>query len=263
MDHSLSAAVSRSADIFSQPIGRAPVARQHVRPLGTQPAKRKYEVIYLTPDGQISEFTRMARAQAAFEDAFAALSHGAIVQTANGHMSVEDILPGDKIRLADGSFDTLLWRGRITLKAEDGSANTAESMLTRITADAMGFNRPAPDLVLGPAARLLHRASGVRKLTGCDAAYIPAADFIDGNNVISLAPTAPVNIFQFGFGKQRSLSVNGIEVETLHPGTAFTLGLRGDVLAEYLSLFPHKRSLEDFGLMGHPRLRLRDLELLD
>jgi hypothetical protein len=261
MDRSLSAAVSRSADIFSQQIRQVPTARTQPRPPSIQTAQRKYEIIYLTANGEISEITRLARPHPTFEDAFAVLTHSAIVQTANGHMSVEDILPGDELRLADGSFDTLLWRGRITLKA-DPDSDKPSPMLTRITGDALGFNRPAPDLVLGPAARLLHRASGVRKLTGCDAAFVPAADFVDGDNVLSLQPTSPVSIYQLGFAKQRSLSVNGIEIETLHPGTAFTLGLRGEVLAEYLSLFPHKRSLEDFGLMGHPRLRLQDLQLL-
>lgn len=219
---------------------------------------QKYDILYLTAQGQIDEFTRMARLHPTFEDAFSALSHSAIVQTPQGHISVEDVLPGDMIRMADGSFDRLLWRGSVMIGPQTANVKS----LTRITGDAFGDNRPTLDLVLGPAARLLHRASGIRKLTGCDAAFIPAADFIDGNNVIALQPTKPLRIYQLGFATQRCLSVNGLEIETLHPGTAFTLGLRGEALAEYLSLFPHKRLLEDFGLMNYPRLRLRDLELL-
>lgn len=224
----------------------------------TQDKLQKYDIAYLTPQCQVVEFSRTTRRHPTFENAFSALGHNAIVQTAQGQMSAEDVMPGDVIRMADGTFETLLWRGSILI----GTGQGATPCMTRITGDAFGYNRPTPDLVLGPAARLLHRASGIRKLTGCDAAFIPAADFIDGNNVIALQPVAPVRTYQLGFATQRSLSVNGLQIETLHPGTAFTLGLRGEILTEYLSLFPHKRRLEDFGLMDHPRLRLRDLELL-
>ena len=151
---------------------------------------------------------------------------------------------------------------RITLSPNAADPLIKKAKLTRITGDALGYSRPTQDLVLGPSARILHRSSGIRKVTGVDAAFIPATDFVDGNNVLSLEPTTPVSVYQFGFAAQRSLSVNGIEVETLHPGSAFNLGLRGDALREYLSLFPHKRSFEEFGLMNHPRLRMRDLDLL-
>jgi hypothetical protein len=262
MDSSLSSARSEPIDIFSQQIRSKPSARQPVRPVNDQLAQRKYEIMFLDQEDRLKEFNTIARAHPAFEEAFAALGHSAIVQTRHGLMSVEDVIPGDEVRLADGTFEVLQWRGRITLTPSPNGPDNPNNMLTRITADAMGYGRPGQDLVLGPSARILYRASGIRKVTGCDAAFIPAQDFIDGNNVLSLRPTGPVSVFQFGFAAQRSLTVNGLAVETLHPGTAFNLGLRGDALREYLSLFPHKRSFEDFGLMDHPRLRMRDLDLL-
>lgn len=262
MDQSQTATAAQPIDIFSPQIRQTPAQRQHARTQSIEVAQRKYEVMYLDTFGRFHEFNTIARAHPAFEDAFAALGHNAIVQTQNGFMSVEDVLPGDEVRLADGSYETLQWRGRITLGPSLNAANAKQPMLTRITGDALGFNRPSQDLVLGPAARLLHRANGIRKVAGSDAAYIPAADFVDGNNVLSLQSSTPVSVFQFGFDGQRSLMVNGLEVETLHPGSAFNLGLRGDALREYLSLFPHKRGFEDFGIMNHPRLRMRDLDLL-
>ncbi|EBA12587.1 Hint domain-containing protein [Roseobacter sp. CCS2] len=262
MDPSLSSAPSQAVDIFSQQIKQTPAQRQHAKTQSVEVAQRKYEVMYLDAQGRFNEFNTIARAHPAFEDAFAALGHSAIVQTQNGHMSVEDVLPGDEVRLSDGSYETLQWRGRITLGPVANTANVKQTIMTRITADALGDNRPSQDLVLGPSARLLHRATGIRKVTGTDAAFIPAADFIDGNTVLGLQPAASISVFQFGFAAQRCLMVNGLEIETLHPGSAFNLGLRGDALREYLSLFPHKRGFEDFGLMNHPRLRMRDLDLL-
>ncbi|MEL7181554.1 MAG: Hint domain-containing protein [Pseudomonadota bacterium] len=262
MDRSVSSAPAQTIDIFSQQIRQTPAQRQHAKTQSVEVAQRKYEVMYLDAHGRFNEFSTVARAHPAFEEAFAALGHSAIVQTQNGHMSVEDVLPGDQVRLADGSYETLQWRGRITLGSVSEATNTKQPKMTRVTSDALGDNRPSQDLLLGPSARLLHRATVIRKVTGTEAAFIPAADFVDGNTVLSLQPSAPVSVFQFGFAAQRCLMVNGLEVETLHPGSAFNLGLRGDALREYLSLFPHKQGFEDFGLMVHPRLRMRDLDLM-
>ncbi|WP_342078533.1 Hint domain-containing protein [Yoonia sp. SS1-5] len=224
---------------------------------------RKYEVAYLTHTGDIAELALMAPATPAFEDSFGALGHGAILQTRNGPMAVEDLLPGDDVRLSNGQFDRLLWRGRMTVLPALSGPDRHNMSLTRVTADALGPQRPAPDVVLGPTARLFHKAPGIRMLTGSAAAYIPAQDFVDGSSFIALSPAAPVNVYQLGFAAHQRLSVNGIEIESLHPGTAFALGLRGEMLAQYLSLFPHKQNLSDFGTLQYPRIRLRDLDLLD
>ncbi|MGJ8621517.1 MAG: Hint domain-containing protein [Yoonia sp.] len=224
---------------------------------------RKYEIMYLDTSGQLQEATRMARAHPAYEQAFCVLKEGAMVTAKHGYIPVEEVLPGDQLRLGDGTFETVEWRGGILMDPDHGGDSSVQPTLTRITADAMGYNRPAPDLFLGYGARILHRAAGIRRVSGSDAAFIPAADFVDGNNVLSLHPPQPYTVYQIGFAGQRNLVVNGIEVETLHPGTAFDLGLRGTALRAYLSFFPHKRAFEDFGLMNAPRLRLRDLELLD
>lgn len=219
---------------------------------------RKYTITCLV-GGRMFETQRLAPATPAFEGAFAALGRGTILQTRNGPAAVEDLLPGDMLRLIDGSFAPLLWRGMMTITPSD--TQPVRHSLTRITADALGIGRPLQDLVLGPAARLYHATGTVAKLTGKPAAYIPALDFVDGNQFIALRPAAPVDVYQLGFTAHETLMVNGIGVESLHPGTAFSLGLRGAVLAQYLALFPHLRRLDDVGLFRHPRLRLRDLDM--
>jgi hypothetical protein len=224
---------------------------------------RKYEVAHLTPSGDIEDFTRIAPATPAFEDSFAALGRGAIVQTEMGPVAVEDLLPGDRVKTSTNGFQTLRWRG--SMQIIPGAQNTRPEMgtMTRITADAFGLGRPAPDLVLGPAARMLHTHHGVRTLTGSEAAFVPARDFIDGSSIIELRPIAPVNVYQLGFDKHERICVNGIEVETLHPGAPHMLQVRHDMRLIFMSLFPHKRDINSFGSMCHPRIRLRDLDLFE
>lgn len=259
----MTAAVARSADIFSQSTARQRQMPQ-ARPVTSSTPVRKYEVSYLTPQAEEREFSVQARALPSVESAFAALGPNAIVQTRRGHFAVEDVWPGEDIKLSDGSYERLLWRGKITLSPLNEADETAPKMskLTRITSDTYGLNRPEGDLVLGPSARLLHRAPGIKRLKGCDRAFIPAAEFVDGNTILQIAPTHPTPVYQFGFATHCCMSVNGLDVESLHPGTAFELGLRGAGLTAFLSLFPHKTSFEDFGLLAHPRLRLQDLDLL-
>jgi hypothetical protein len=58
------------------------------------------------------------------------------------------------------------------------------------------------------------------------------------------------------------VTVNGVDVETLHPGPAHAIGLRPEHLAMFIDLFPHITRLSDFGSVAAPRLRLSDLELV-
>nr|WP_322895226.1 MULTISPECIES: Hint domain-containing protein [unclassified Yoonia] len=224
--------------------------------------QRKYTISHLGTDGEIADARFTAPAIPAFEDAFAALGRGTILQTPGGSVAVEDLVPGDQIRMSEGHFMPLLWRGTVTISPEDVAGPYSRRMLTRITAGALGIGRPLQDLILGPAARLRHCTTGITQLTGSRAAYIPASDFVDGDQFIALRPTAPVDLYQLGFASQETLLVNGIGVESLNPGTAFGLGLRGTTLAQYLAMFPHLHCLEDMGLPRHPRLRLTDLEML-
>ncbi|MFN3662337.1 Hint domain-containing protein [Yoonia sp.] len=224
--------------------------------------QRKYSIAYLHPDGDIREVTRYAPAIPAFEDAFAVFGRGTMVDSHAGLIAIEDLLPGDRLRLRAGHFARVLWRGKITVMPDETTADAAAPCLTRVMADAFGADRPRRDLILGPAARLCYQTAGISRLTGKSAAYIPAADFVDGHQFVALRPHAPVDLYQVGFAGQETLIANGIGVESLHPGTAFSLGLRGQSLSQYLSLFPHLRDLEDAGLMTLPRLRLHDLDLL-
>ncbi len=252
-----------ATDTHSTPARIDRFARQDERPQRSRPLMRKYEIVHLTSSGDIDDFSRLAPATPAFEDPFAAFGRGALLQTEYGPCAVEDLLPGDRVLTSDAGLQTLLWKGSMAIVP--GSQNVRPEMgtMTRVTADAMGLGRPNPDLVLGPSARILHTAPGVRALTGSDSAFVPMRDFIDDAQVIELRPAAPVQAYQLGFEGHHTVSVNGLEIETLHPGPAHTLGLRPDMVQLLLTMFPHKVMLGDFGTMLYPRVRLRDLDLFD
>jgi hypothetical protein len=222
---------------------------------------RKYEVAHLTPSFEIEDFTRIAPAAAVFEDCFAAIGRGAILQTEMGPVAVEDLLPGDRVKTSTNGFQTLKWLGSMTIVPGARSKRPEMGTMTRLTSDSLGYSRPRMDLVLGPSARLLHKAPGVKTLTGSDAAFTSARDFIDGSSIIELRPIAPVHCFQLGFDKHEQINVNGVEIESLHPGLPHTVQMRSDMQLLLMSLFPHKRNLADFEELLYPRVSLRDLDM--
>ena len=245
------------------PIRMDRFASQDGRSERTKPLMRKYEIAHLTNANEIYDITRLAPALPAFEDCFASMGRGAILQTEMGPVAVEDLLPGDRVLTASSGYQTLKWKGSMTIVPGSQNADPSMVKMTRITADALGLGRPAPDLVLGPAARLVHRGNGVRKLTGHVAAFVPASDFVDSSQIIELTPIAPVHVYQLGFESHERLNVNGVEIESLHPGAIHMLGIRLEYQQLLLSLFPHKKDLRDFGSMLHPRIRLKDLDIFE
>ncbi len=213
--------------------------------------------------GDVAEFSCIVPAIDAFDEAFTAFARGTLMPTTRGVVAIEDLWPGDAVRTANAGFQTLMWRGTTVITDRAGAQEAGMGTLTRISADALGIARPLPDLILGPRAQLSHRSAGIQKLTGSEAAFIPARDFLDGVNIVELTPPTAVQVYHLGFMRQHKLIANGVEVGSMHPGPAHRFALRGEMLTLYLSCFPHMRSIEDFGAPAQPRLRLADLGLFD
>ncbi|MGC9368790.1 MAG: Hint domain-containing protein [Paracoccaceae bacterium] len=223
------------------------------------PLTRSYEVAGLAPAGEVVNLTRNAPATPAFEDAFAGFARGTLIQTANGPVAVEDLVPGMPIAV-DGEDLPLLWIGSMTLDPERPGQRDENSRLTRITADTFGLGRPMPDLLLGARARLLFHHAQCEALLGQRAAFAPARGFIDGMSAFQIAPATPVRVYHLALERQAVLRANGVEVESFHPGLAVEKMLDRDTLTELVALFPHARGLGDFGPMPYPRLTAFELE---
>jgi len=201
------------------------------------PLMRKIEVACLGPDGDFQEFTRIVPAVPAFDEAFSAFARGTLFATERGLVAVEDLWPGDRIKTVGHGFRTLVWRGSTLIVPQAQGQDPAMGRLTRIAADGLGIARPMHDLVLGPHARIAHRAHGIARLTGAEAALIPAS--------------------------HERLLANGVEVESFHPGPAPMLTMRPEYLSLFLSCFPHVGQLAEFDVLTLPRLRLGDLDLVN
>lgn len=226
------------------------------------PLTRRYEACWLSPDGEVHSTARLAPATPLFESAFAALARGTVVQTDEGPVAVEDLVPGMRAETAPGGTETITWIGSMVLYPARVGQEPLSSALTRVTAEAFGVGRPAQDVVLGPYARLFLHGARLQARTGAEMAYVPARAFLDGLGVIEVCPASAVTVYHIALSRQAPLRVMGLEIESFHPGEGLAETIDPRMLALFEAFFPHLERLRDFGPMAHPRLTRTEIEAL-
>lgn len=214
---------------------------------------RSCEILALDRDGRLVEEVRAAPVHPLFDAAFTAIARGALVLTEAGPMAVEDLVPGIRVETRDAGYQTLMWRGSTLLQPKRRDAPAGPGLF-RIACDTFGPQRPSPDLVLGPGARLVWKSTALDEANGSDRVLVPVRALEDGATVVRVAPMSPVRVFHLGFARHHIIAVNGLELETVHPGMDVLARMGASVSRLYLSLFPHLAHLSDFGPLVLPRL---------
>ncbi|WP_170607256.1 Hint domain-containing protein [Ruegeria arenilitoris] len=232
----------------------SPLLREAPQPGAKQkPQLRRYEVSALLENGDFSQTRHIAPALPMFEDAFCAFTRGSLVETQQGPMAIEDLLPGDSVLTHGGSSETVLWKGSVTLipGREDSRGRTRP--LTRIMADTFGMQKPMSGVIAGPAARLLSTPPHLRHLNGGQPMLTPVSEFQDGMGVIQTLPPTPVELFHICLRRHSVIRVDGLQFETYHPGSNAVRTISHSLRSIYLNLFHHIDSLSDFGPLLVPR----------
>lgn len=215
-----------------------------------QVAKRNYEVAALRADGSLYIGQSTGPAIPLFENAFSAMTHGSLVSTPMGLVAVEDLQPGDMVNTATGEAAELVWLGTSTFSPAETGMRTP---LTRIMNDALGQGRPERALTVGPGARVLHTPAALRGIADGKQLLTTAAKLVDGVNVIEISPPTATRLFHICLSRHAVITVNGIEMETFHPGANATRDVSHSLRDRFMSLFPRISHLSDFGPLAHPR----------
>ena len=218
--------------------------------LATQMPKRTYEVADLREDDSLFIGQSSAPAIPLFEDAFSAFTHGSLIQTTMGLVAIEDLQPGDMVQTATGEAAELIWVGTSTFSPADSGKRTP---LIRIMPDSLGQSRPERSLTVGPGARILHTPAHLRGLADGKQLLTPAAKFVDGVNVIQVTPPTATRLFHICLSRHAVINVDGIEMETFHPGAAAPRDVSHSLRDRFISMFPRISHLSDFGPLAHPR----------
>jgi len=234
--------------------------RVGVSQLPLAPLTRRYRSLWTDLSGEIKETEQEAPVHPLLDAAHSAFVRGTLILTPRGPVAIEDLLPGDKVVTAAHGPLAISWIGSMTLRPE---AQGSGPRLTRIMADAFGMGRPIADLMAGPGARLLGRPRHLRDRLGSDHVLTPAHVMADGQNTFCVIPRQTVTLYHLCLRRHAVITANGLEVESFHPGAGFDRDCDAETLRRFLSLFPHIRTLQDFGPLAHLRLPLDTPDTLD
>ena len=243
----------------SSPKPQAWTARRSGRPVSSPAAipkarvTRRFEMEWIY-DGEFLDKIIVAPALPAFEQAFSAFTHGILIQTTEGPVAVEDLMPGMFLETADGQASQLTWKGAITIVPGAPTLSEEPSKLYRVMPDAFGLGRPLQDQTFGPAARRLDRDPLVRTALGTDKALVPLSAMVDGMSVIEVTPVSPTKVYHLACENHETILAAGLEVESFHPGPDMPLSLPAEILHLFMSFFPHMDGIRDFGRLHAPRL---------
>ncbi len=220
-----------------------------IKPKQLDVVTRRYEIEWLDSSGEAQSETRVAPAMPMFENAFSAFAQGALIQTDQGYVAIEDLQPGDKIATADGGLQKLMWIGSMTMFPQNLDLGVPAARLFRVTDGSYGHDISTPDLLLGPAARILpgvlatNSSSPLKQLGQLD----------DGNSVIGINLVSPVRVFHLGLASHHLIRANGILAESYHPGEQPHMKMPSELYSFFVDLFPHVESIDDFGPLNHKR----------
>ncbi|KAJ55162.1 hypothetical protein ACMU_15510 [Actibacterium mucosum KCTC 23349] len=261
MGHQRHTTPPRPATVPSRP-SRVPQVQRKPALARAMPLTRRYEIQAIDVQGALTQKSAVAPATPTFEDAFAGFARGTLITTTDGPIAVEDLCPGMQIVTKDNGPMPLLWIGSMMVFPGLPELSEESVRLLRVTAESFGMGRPLPDLMLGPRARVLFQHDACRRMFGTPSAFAPAHGFADGESMITIQPVAPVRVYHVAVEGQQVLSANGLEVESFHPGARADDMMDAETLDLFLSLFPHVRSIHEFGPMSYPRLSAHEVEMI-
>lgn len=128
------------------------------------------------------------------------LAFGSTVLTAQGERAVETLAPGDRIITRDGIR-------RLTAAITDELTGT----VVRISASALGHDRPETDVQLAPGQLLLLRDWRAKALYGTPTALVPVSRLVDGE-YIRTEEAETIQVVTLCFDAPCVIYVQGLEI---------------------------------------------------
>lgn len=129
------------------------------------------------------------------------LAEGSMILTLRGAVPVETLRPGDKVVTRSGARKLT----EIAFRTE------ARARLVRISASALGHDRPEQDIVISADQPILMRDWRAKVLTGADRAMIPATRLVDGE-YIRHAARRDMRLYTLHFDTPAVIYAQGLEL---------------------------------------------------
>lgn len=151
---------------------------------------------------QMSKIDVSDAATTAADTQLAGIAMGTRILTMDGEIPVEFLNEGDRIITRDA--------GVRVLRSLACTTHTDIAMV-RISAGALGADRPGEDVLLAPGQPILLRDWRAKALYGKSQVLVAAARLIDGQYV-SKTECANLRLFSLGFDAQHVIYADGLEL---------------------------------------------------
>lgn len=169
---------------------------------------------------------------------------GTLVKTPGGPRPIETLQAGDPVLTRDHGAQPVAWAGRRALARAETLRHALHPV--RISAHAFGRGRPARDVLVSPAHRLLVTGARLEVLFGASEVLVAARHLV-GLEGVTIARDIPAPVYHhLMFAHHELISTHGLISESFHPMAQGIAGFDIEARRELLTLFP--------GLALHPDL---------
>lgn len=169
---------------------------------------------------------------------------GTRIETAEGPKRVEDLLPGERVRRADGSFAVLRRVFHTGLRAEDLHRNE-KLRPVRIMAGALGHGLPQRDLLVSRQHRMLVTSPIAERMFGHRDVLVPAIKLTALPGIYVDVPIQAVDYYHLLFDAHEVIYAEGAPTESLFTGPEALKAVGAEARQEILALFPDLEGLDD------------------
>ena len=143
---------------------------------------------------------------------------GAMVDTPQGPVAVENLRAGDQVLTVDNGPQPILWAGKKKPSALEFCFFPQLAPVT-IKRGALGPDMPRTDLTVSSLHRVLIRSYQTQYLFGEEEVLADAASLVNGTSIIFTPGRPQVTYRHLLLENHELLLVNGIQTESLYPGT--------------------------------------------
>ena len=144
---------------------------------------------------------------------------GTAIETPMGPQLIENLREGDQVQTKDNGAQDILWIGK---RRMTGARLVTMPRLrpVRITAGALGIERPDNALLVSPDHRVLVKGALAHSLFNTDEVLVAARDLVNDSTVKVDASVREVTYIHLLLPNHEILSANGVETESFHPANA-------------------------------------------
>ncbi|CAM3257907.1 Hint domain-containing protein [Paracoccus aminovorans] len=165
---------------------------------------------------------------------------GTMIETPEGPVAVETLMPGDLVVTRDHGPQALRWIGGTRLSTHH-LLRAPHLRPIRIRAGALGAGVPATDLLVSPQHRVLVRSTIAQRMFDAPEVLVAAKQLLMLDGIDIAADLDRVDYFHLLFDRHEVVISNGAETESLYAGPEALHSLGRVEMEEIFALAPALR----------------------